>query len=98
MPCRVLSLVRIPVMRGRTQSPDCLESTTADITRRYERAFAMHGETRGGTRPCSTLKPMLRYAITDRSNFTGEEVAQQAALLRQAGQLASDGIDFLQLR
>jgi thiamine-phosphate pyrophosphorylase len=41
---------------------------------------------------------MLRYAITDRTSFQGDAAAQQAALLRQAGQLALDGLDFLQLR
>jgi len=41
---------------------------------------------------------MLRYAITDRARFKGDEPARQAALLRQAERLAAAGIDFLQLR
>jgi thiamine-phosphate pyrophosphorylase len=41
---------------------------------------------------------MLRYAITDRLRFAGNENARQAALLEQAARLASDGVDFLQLR
>jgi thiamine-phosphate pyrophosphorylase len=42
--------------------------------------------------------PMLRYAITDRARFAGDEPQRQAALLAQAARLAADGIDFLQLR
>ncbi|HUD24011.1 MAG TPA: thiamine phosphate synthase [Acidobacteriaceae bacterium] len=45
-----------------------------------------------------TLEPMLRYAITDRTRFNGDEPARQAALLAQAERLAAAGIDFLQLR
>jgi thiamine-phosphate pyrophosphorylase len=41
---------------------------------------------------------MLRYAITDRARFKGDEPARQSALLRQAARLAAAGIDFLQLR
>jgi thiamine-phosphate pyrophosphorylase len=46
---------------------------------------------------------MLRYAITDRARFAAEsgqqaEPARQAALLAQSARLATDGIDFLQLR
>jgi thiamine-phosphate pyrophosphorylase len=41
---------------------------------------------------------MLRYAITDRTRFPGDEHDRQAALLAQAARLAADGIDFLQLR
>ena len=41
---------------------------------------------------------MLRYAITDRARFKGDEPARQAALLVQAERLAAAGIDFLQLR
>jgi thiamine-phosphate pyrophosphorylase len=41
---------------------------------------------------------MLRYAITDRTRFKGDELARQAALLAQAERLAAAGIDFLQLR
>jgi len=41
---------------------------------------------------------MLRYAITDRSRFLGDEAAREAALLQQAARLAVLPIDFLQLR
>jgi thiamine-phosphate pyrophosphorylase len=41
---------------------------------------------------------MLRYAITDRIRFPGDEPARQAALLAQAARLAAEGIDYLQLR
>ena len=41
---------------------------------------------------------MLRYAITDRARFPGDEAMQWAALLKQASQLKANGIDFLQLR
>jgi thiamine-phosphate pyrophosphorylase len=41
---------------------------------------------------------MLRYAITDRAHFSGDEFARQTALLRQASALATEGVDFLQLR
>jgi thiamine-phosphate pyrophosphorylase len=41
---------------------------------------------------------MLRYAITDRARFKGDEPARHAALLAQAARLAAAGIDFLQLR
>lgn len=41
---------------------------------------------------------MLRYAITDRARFPGEETAREAALLDQAARLAAAGVDFLQLR
>jgi thiamine-phosphate pyrophosphorylase len=41
---------------------------------------------------------MLRYAITNRARFKGDEPARQAALIAQAGRLAVAGIDFLQLR
>jgi thiamine-phosphate pyrophosphorylase len=41
---------------------------------------------------------MLRYAITDRVRFPGDEATQQAALLKQASQLTANGVDFLQLR
>ena len=44
------------------------------------------------------LDPMLRYAITDRIRFPGDEPARQAALLAQAARLAAEGIDYLQLR
>jgi thiamine-phosphate pyrophosphorylase len=41
---------------------------------------------------------MLRYAITDRSSFPGNEASQQNALLEQATSLAANNIDFFQLR
>lgn len=41
---------------------------------------------------------MLRYAITDRTRFLGDEAARQSALLQQATHLAATGVDFLQLR
>jgi len=42
--------------------------------------------------------PMLRYAITDRSHFPGDEQTRQAKLREQAAHLTSQGIDLLQLR
>jgi len=44
------------------------------------------------------LEPMLRYAITDRARFKGDEPARRTALIAQAIRLAAAGIDFLQLR
>ena len=41
---------------------------------------------------------MLRYAITDRTMFPGDESARSAALIAQATRLAKDGVDYLQLR
>ncbi|HSY70577.1 MAG TPA: thiamine phosphate synthase [Edaphobacter sp.] len=41
---------------------------------------------------------MLRYAITNRALYSGDEPQQQAALLRQTSRWAADGIDFIQLR
>jgi thiamine-phosphate pyrophosphorylase len=41
---------------------------------------------------------MLRYAITSRASYSGDEPQQQAALLRQASRWAADGIDMIQLR
>ncbi len=41
---------------------------------------------------------MLRYAITSRASFPGNEREQRAALLRQAYHWVRDGIDFIQLR
>ncbi len=41
---------------------------------------------------------MLRYAITSRALYPGDEFQQQAALLRQASRWAAEGIDFIQLR
>ena len=41
---------------------------------------------------------MLRYAITDRSLFPGDEQARRTALVAQAARLAREGVDYLQLR
>jgi thiamine-phosphate pyrophosphorylase len=41
---------------------------------------------------------MLRYAITDRVRFPGDEAACEAALLHQAARLATEGVDYIQLR
>jgi thiamine-phosphate pyrophosphorylase len=41
---------------------------------------------------------MLRCAITSRTLYPGDELQQQAALVRQAFRWASDGIDLIQLR
>jgi thiamine-phosphate pyrophosphorylase len=41
---------------------------------------------------------MLRYAITSRTLYPGDELQQQAALVEQTARWASDGIDFIQLR
>jgi thiamine-phosphate pyrophosphorylase len=41
---------------------------------------------------------MLRYAITSRALYPGDELQQQAALLRQACRWIADGIDLIQLR
>ncbi len=41
---------------------------------------------------------MLRYAITSRALYPGDEDQRQAALLREASRWAGDGIDFIQLR
>lgn len=41
---------------------------------------------------------MLRYAITDRARFPGDETAREATLLQQAERLAAMRLDFVQLR
>ena len=41
---------------------------------------------------------MLRYAITSRALYPGDETQQQAALLREASRWIADGIDLIQLR
>jgi thiamine-phosphate pyrophosphorylase len=41
---------------------------------------------------------MLRYAITSRALYPGDEPKKQAALLEQAADWISKGIEFLQLR
>src|SRR5580698_689026 len=41
---------------------------------------------------------VLRYAITSRALFSGDDRQQQAALLGQTARWAADGIDLIQLR
>lgn len=41
---------------------------------------------------------MLRYAITDRTLFSGSESQRRSALIVQALEWAAQGIDFIQLR
>jgi thiamine-phosphate pyrophosphorylase len=41
---------------------------------------------------------MLRYAITDRTRFPGDEQSRQSALIQQAARWSESGIDFVQLR
>jgi thiamine-phosphate pyrophosphorylase len=41
---------------------------------------------------------MLRYAITSRALYPGDEHEKQATLLRQASRWIADGIDLVQLR
>lgn len=41
---------------------------------------------------------MLRYAITSRALYPGDERQQLDALLQQAARWAADGVDFIQLR
>jgi len=41
---------------------------------------------------------MLRYAITSRILFPGDDSQQKTALLHQCARWASDGVDFIQLR
>jgi thiamine-phosphate pyrophosphorylase len=41
---------------------------------------------------------MLRYAITGRALYPGDERDKQAVLLRQTSRWAADGINFVQLR
>lgn len=41
---------------------------------------------------------MLRYAITSRASFPGDESEQRAALLRNAFHWVRDGFDYIQLR
>jgi hypothetical protein len=41
---------------------------------------------------------VLRYAITQRTLFSGDDYLQQAALVRQTTRWADEGIDFIQLR
>jgi thiamine-phosphate pyrophosphorylase len=41
---------------------------------------------------------MLRYAITSRILFLGDDTRQKTALIHQCARWAADGIDFIQLR
>lgn len=41
---------------------------------------------------------MLRYAITDRLMFPGDERSQEDALINQVARLSSDGVDYVQMR
>jgi thiamine-phosphate pyrophosphorylase len=41
---------------------------------------------------------MLRYAITNRAHYSGDEFEQQTALIHEASRWIADGIDFIQLR
>jgi thiamine-phosphate pyrophosphorylase len=41
---------------------------------------------------------MFRYAITNRTLFSGNEAQRQAALIQQTARWAADGIDLIQLR
>jgi len=41
---------------------------------------------------------VLRYAITDRTQFSGDESQKRSALVKQAARWASQGIEFIQLR
>jgi thiamine-phosphate pyrophosphorylase len=41
---------------------------------------------------------MLRYAITSRALYPGDERQQQAALLLEAGRWIAEGVEFIQLR
>jgi thiamine-phosphate pyrophosphorylase len=41
---------------------------------------------------------MLRYAITNRALYPGDQLHQDAALIEEAARWASEGINFIQLR
>jgi thiamine-phosphate pyrophosphorylase len=41
---------------------------------------------------------MLRYAITSRAQYSGDELQKKAALLRDVSRWAVDGVDLIQLR
>jgi thiamine-phosphate pyrophosphorylase len=41
---------------------------------------------------------MLRYAITDRTRFAGDEGARTDSLVRQCARWSAEGVDFIQLR
>lgn len=44
------------------------------------------------------MKVMLRYAITDRQMFPGDERSREDALITQVARLASEGVDYIQMR
>ena len=41
---------------------------------------------------------MIRYAITSRGLYSGDELERHAALVREAARWAHEGLDFIQLR
>lgn len=41
---------------------------------------------------------MIRYAISDRSQYPGDEQDRRAALVQQAERLSKAGVDFYQIR
>jgi thiamine-phosphate pyrophosphorylase len=41
---------------------------------------------------------MLRYAITSRTQYPGDELQQQAALIQEVARWTADGIELIQLR
>lgn len=41
---------------------------------------------------------MIRYAITSRGLYSGDELERQTALVREAARWAHEGLDFIQLR
>lgn len=44
------------------------------------------------------VKVMLRYAITDRQMFPGDERSREDALITQVARLSSEGVDYIQMR
>lgn len=54
-------------------------------------------DARGGP-SASNMKPMIRYAITDRARTPLDQTSQEESLLRQVATLAETGVDFIQLR
>lgn len=41
---------------------------------------------------------MLRYAITNRAQYPGDEVYQQESVVREAARWAADGVEYIQVR
>jgi thiamine-phosphate pyrophosphorylase len=41
---------------------------------------------------------MLRYAITNRAQYPGDEVFQQESVVREAARWAAEGVEFIQIR